>query len=171
MLKGALVSLAIIASAASAFAQTTQQDCGIGLCTQPPATPASPPQSTADIVSGWGLLGTWALNCGQSPSRQNGYLSYVIKPGGRVSHEREFGDHRDANEVLKATVHADGSLELTVHFQTLTPQQTRRWSFEKGLDGRIRAVSNHRVDTNEYSIRDAKFTSNGASVPWQIRCR
>jgi hypothetical protein len=131
---------------------------------------AAATKSTADVVSDWGLLGTWALDCGQSASRQNGYLSYVIKSGGRVSHERDFGDLRDANQVLGATIHSNGSLELTVHFKMTSPPQSRTFSFVKGSDGRIRAITNSRVDGTEQTIRDGRFTANGNTTPWQTRC-
>jgi hypothetical protein len=32
-------------------------------------------------------------------------------------------------------------------------------------------MSNRNVDTNEYSVRDGKFTANGNATPWQTRCR
>ena len=49
--------------------------------------------------------------------------------------------------------------------------QTRQFSFIKGGDGRIRAISNRNVANNEYTIKDGKFTSNGNAPPWQTRCR
>jgi len=69
----------------------------------------------------------------------------------------------------RATRKADGSLELTVKFDSLSPN--RQFSFVKGGDGRIRAISNRNVDTNEYTIKDGKFTANGNTPPWQTRCR
>jgi hypothetical protein len=133
------------------------------------ATPeASLAQTVADTASKWGLLGTWRLDCSTSPSRSDGALQYVVR-GGKLYHDREFGDARDSSQVMSATRKADGSLELVVKFDSLS--QTRQFSFIKGSDGRIRAISNRNVDTNEYTIKDGKFTANGNTPPWQTRCR
>jgi hypothetical protein len=41
----------------------------------------------------------------------------------------------------------------------------------KGDDGRVRIVSNRNVDTDEYAVRDGKFTVNGNTTPWQTHCQ
>ncbi len=125
-------------------------------------------QTVAQTASSWGLIGTWRLDCSRSLSRDNPDLSYTVR-GGKLFHDRDFGDAKDSSPVNTATRKADGSLELVVSFGSLS--QTRQFSFIRGSDGRIRAVSNRNVDTDEYSIRDGKFTSNGKSTPWQTRCR
>jgi hypothetical protein len=132
------------------------------------ATPeAALAQSTVETASRWGLIGTWRLDCSLPASRSDGELKYVVR-GGSLYHDREFGDARDSSLVTSATRKADGSLELVVKFDSLN--QTRQFSFIKGGDGRIRAISNRNVATNEYTIKDGKFTSNGNPPPWQTRC-
>ena len=132
------------------------------------APEASLAQTTAQIATSWGLLGTWRLDCSKPMSRSNPDLTYVVRSG-KLLHDREFGDARDSNPVMSATRKADGSLEVLVNFGSLS--QTRQFSFIKGSDGRIRATSSRNVDTNEYSIKDGKFTANGNAAPWQSRCR
>lgn len=128
---------------------------------------ASLAQTAAETASRWGLLGIWRLDCSQPVSRSDGALQYVVR-GGKLFHDREFGDARDSSSVMSATAKADGSIEVTVKFVSFS--QTRQYSFVKGRDGRIRAVSNRNVDTDEYSIRNGTFTGNGNSTPWQTRC-
>jgi hypothetical protein len=128
---------------------------------------ASLAQTIAETASRWGLLGPWRLDCSQPASRSDGELKYVVREG-KLYHDREFGDARDSSLFTQATRKADGSLELTVKFDSLS--QTRQFSFIKGGDGRIRATSNRNVDTNEYTIKDGKFTANGNTPPWQTRC-
>ena len=125
-------------------------------------------QTVAETASRWGLVGSWRLDCSQPVSRSDGELKYVVR-GGKLYHDRDFGNARDSSPVMSATRKADGSLELLVKFESLN--QTRQFAFIKGSDGRIRATSNRNVDTNEYSIKDGKFTANGNSPPWQSRCR
>ena len=129
---------------------------------------ASLAQTAAETASRWGLLGTWRLDCSQPPSRSDGNLQYVVR-GGRLFHDREFGDARDSSTVLSAITKADGSIELVVNFVSIS--QTREFSLIKGRDGRIHATSNRNIDTNEYSIRGGTFTANGNTTPWQTRCR
>ncbi len=131
-------------------------------------TEASLAQTVAQTASRWGLLGSWKLDCSKPASRSNGDLQYVVR-GGKLFHDREFGDARDSSSVMSATTKADGSITLVVSFVSFS--QTRQFSFIKGSDGRIRAISNRNVDTNEYSIKDGKFTANGNDTPWQARCR
>jgi hypothetical protein len=131
-------------------------------------TEASLAQTNAETASRWGLFGTWRLDCSKPMSRSNPDLTYVVRSG-KLVHDREFGDSRDSSPVMSATRKADGSLELLVNFGSLS--QTRQFSFIKGSDGRIRAISNKNVDTNEYSIKGGKFTANGNDTPWQTRCR
>ena len=125
-------------------------------------------QTIADTLSKWGLIGRWRLDCNAPVSRSDGELKYVVRDG-KVFHDREFGDARDSNSVVSATRRGDGSLVIAVHFVSLS--QTRQFSLMKGPDGRIRAMSNRNVDTNEYTIKDGKFTANGNDTPWQTRCR
>jgi hypothetical protein len=129
---------------------------------------ASLAQMVAETASRWGLLGTWRLDCSAPVSRSDGELQYVVR-GGKLFHDREFGDVRDSGSVMSATRKADGSIELVVNFVSFS--QTRQYSMIKGGDGRIRSISNRNVDTNEYTIRDGKFTANGNATPWQTRCR
>jgi hypothetical protein len=133
-------------------------------------TEASLAQTVAETASKWGLVGTWRLDCSTPASRSNGDLQYVVR-GGKLFHDREFGDARDSNVVVSATRKTNGSLEIAVNFVSFSPPQTRQFAFVKGSDGRIRAVSNRNVDTNEYSIKDGKFSANGNDTPWQTRCR
>jgi len=125
-------------------------------------------QTNAQTAASWGLLGIWRLDCSKPMSKSNPNLSYVVRSG-KLFHDRDFSDARDSSPVMSVIRKADGSLELLVNFTSLS--QTRQFSFTKGSDGRIRAKSNRNVDTNEYTIKDGKFTATGNTPPWQSRCR
>ena len=126
-------------------------------------------QSVADTVSRWGLLGTWSVDCNQPVSSSNGYLTYIIRSPGKVSHERDFGDRQDVNEVQQARTGVGGALELVVHFPKLN--QTRVYTLIMGPDGRTRAMSNSKTDGTDQTIKGGVFTFNNNSSPWQMRCR
>ena len=127
-------------------------------------------QTVAETASGWGLLGAWRTDCGAPVSRSDGVYRYVVREG-KLFHDREFGDAgtRDSSPVMSATKKTDGSIEVVINFVSLS--QIRSNSFIKGSDGRIRVISNRDVNTNEYSVRDGKFTWNDNATPWQTRCR
>jgi hypothetical protein len=129
---------------------------------------ASLAQTTAQTASKWGLLGNWKLDCSAPASSSNGNLAYAVR-GGKLFHDRDFGDRKDSSPVTLATKKPDGSLELVIHFVGL--KQTRQFLLMKGSDGRLRALSNRNADTNEYTIVGGKFTANGDETPWQTRCR
>jgi hypothetical protein len=126
-------------------------------------------QNVTQTLSRWGLLGTWALDCSKPASGSNGYLTYAIRRAGQVSHERDFGDRQDVNEVQQARTGLGGRLELVVDFKDLG--QARKFTLLMGSDGRIRAMSNSKADGSEATIIDGKFTANGSNTPWQVRCR
>jgi hypothetical protein len=126
-------------------------------------------QDVAKTLSRWGLLGVWALDCSQPASGSNGYLAYVDKGGGKVSHERDFGDRKDANDVQQARTGKGGALQLVVNFPGLS--QTRKYTLLMAPDGRIRAMSNSKADGTEPTIKDGIFTANSSPTPWQVRCR
>ena len=89
--------------------------------------------------------------------------------GGKLFHDREFGDRRDSNPVTSATIRPDGVLDIVIKYDSLS--QTREMLFLKASDGRVRSISNKNLDTGEYTIKDGKFTANGNASPWQTRCR
>jgi hypothetical protein len=125
-------------------------------------------QTVADAATRWGLIGTWALDCSKPASSSNGYLAYVVRGTG-VSHDRDFGDRRDSNVVQQARTGIGGTLDLVVHFPGLN--QTRKYTMLMASDRRIRALTNSRIDGTDQTIKDGKFTTGGATTPWQTRCR
>ncbi len=124
-------------------------------------------QSAAESATRWGLLGLWRVNCATPASRSETDIRYRVHEG-RLYYDRDFGETRDSHLVAAAAIRADGSIEVLITFPTFA--QTRQYALIKSGDGRVRAISNRDVDTNQYTIADGKFTSNGAATPWQNKC-
>jgi hypothetical protein len=79
--------------------------------------PAVRAETLAATVEQWGLLGSWAVDCAARPDRDKGaLLTYEIRKDGRVMYRRNFGDATDENEVVSATVNAEGLLNIMVYF-------------------------------------------------------
>jgi hypothetical protein len=125
-------------------------------------------ESLAATVEQWGLLGSWAVDCAVSPDRDKGaLLTYEIRKDGRVMYRRNFGDAKDENEVVSATVNAEGLLNVMVYFPSLL--QTREFGLLLSEQGSLRAIYN-RSEHGEYTIRDGKYVKTGAPTPPQQRC-
>lgn len=125
-------------------------------------------ETLAATVEQWGLLGSWAVDCAAKPDRDKGaLLTYEIRKDGRVMYRRNFGDARDENEVVSATVNAEGLLNVMVYFPSL--QQTREFGLLLAEDGTLRAIYN-RSERGVYTIKDGKYLATGAPTPPQQRC-
>jgi hypothetical protein len=130
--------------------------------------PLARAETLAATVEQWGLLGSWAVDCTVRPDRDKGArLTYEIRRDGRVMYRRNFGDAKDENEVVSATVNAEGLLNLMVFFPSL--HQTREFGLVLAKDGSLRAIYN-RSERGEYTIRDGKYVATGAPTPTQQRC-
>jgi len=129
-------------------------------------------QSPADVATRWGLLGSWAADCGTPPSRQNSWLIFAIK-GGTLYLDREFGDVSDItrNQVMTASIRPDKAIALVISYPTIKPPQTREILFAGDADGRIHTVSNKRLDSSDYSIKDGIWVANGQPSSRLTRCR
>lgn len=125
-------------------------------------------ETLAATVEQWGLLGSWAVDCTVSPDRDRGaLLTYEIRKDGRVMYRRNFGDAKDENEVVSATVNAEGLLNVMVYFPSL--QQTREFGLMLEKDGSLRAIYN-RSERGEYTIRNGRYVKSGAPTLPQRRC-
>jgi hypothetical protein len=130
--------------------------------------PKADAETLAATVERWGLLGSWAVDCAARPDRDKGaLLTYEIRKDGRVMYRRNFGDAKDENEVVSATVNAEGLLNVMVYFPSL--HQAREFGLLLAKDGSLRAIYN-RSERGEYTIRDGKFVATGAPTPIQQRC-
>ncbi|MDN5004398.1 hypothetical protein ACFQZO_26490 [Bradyrhizobium sp. GCM10027634] len=131
-------------------------------------SPLGHADTLAATVEQWGLLGSWAVDCAARPDRDKGaLLTYEIRKDGRVMYRRNFGDARDENEVVSATVNAEGLLNVMVFFPSL--HQTREFGLMLSKNGDLRAIYN-RSERGEYTIRDGRYVKTGAPTPAQQRC-
>ncbi|WGD56737.1 hypothetical protein QA641_33235 [Bradyrhizobium sp. CB1650] len=125
-------------------------------------------ETLATTVEQWGLLGSWSVDCSLQPDGDKGaVLSYEIRPDGRVMYRRNFGKAWDENEVVAASIDAEGLLNLMVFFPSL--HQTREFGLLLSNDGDLRAIYN-RSEHGDYTIRDGKYVKTGRPTPAQHRC-
>src|SRR5579872_561464 len=76
--------------------------------------PASAAPSTETVLRDFGLLGTWAPDCGEAPSPLHPYAAYTAKSSGEVSMSYEPGATapRSVYAILSAERMGDDELLL-----------------------------------------------------------
>jgi len=94
------------------------------------------------------------------------YMRYARR-GGTLVFERDYGDRRDANNIIQAIPAPDGAIAVTINFEKFS--QVRTNVLVRGTDGRIRVMSNY-DDKGSHSVRDGNLVHNGKPTPWNSRC-
>lgn len=125
--------------------------------------------SSIDVARKWGLLGRWAVDCGNTVKQggPHNLIAYEATREGKLFYRRN-DDPQDNNEIVDAKLGADGVIILTTHLPA--NKQTREMGITKLADGSTRAIYNHDSE-GHYSVRDGIFTANGNQTPSLRRCR
>ncbi|QQS11335.1 MAG: hypothetical protein IPK81_17360 [Rhodospirillales bacterium] len=154
---------------ASATALAFGAPLGATAQTAPPPATRPAAQMAAEAAIKWGLIGTWAPSCERPPGDRNVYVRYVARDDGRVVMERDLGApaRNDTTEVLAAVIGKDGNIEVVIDLRAFA--MVRVYALAKDGDKRLRALWNRQIG-GDHTIRDGRFTANGAEVPWQYRC-
>jgi hypothetical protein len=130
-------------------------------------TPASA-DDAADVARGWGLIGTWAIDCAKPPKKGQGHtISYEVGSGGGLIYRRDF-DAADNNEVTEARVELDRTLTLLIAMPQFN--QTRENGIAMQTNGGIQSVFSRGQD-GTYTIRDSRFVANGKPTPTLRKCK
>jgi hypothetical protein len=132
-------------------------------------------ESTADVVSQFGLVGTWATSCSQPASDGNYLTVYAIK-GSVVS--RTYYDKPDH-------VYNNYKIVTAKRLQPDLLSYTQIWDFEgkpadsagdrvnvllNMQDGKFQIVSSQGSD-GSFFVADRKYPGSGNESPWQLRCK
>jgi len=123
--------------------------------------------SPAEVAAGWGLLGTWKVDCSTPTSRDNMAETYAVKDGALFEF-RDLGELHDVNPVRAAHVDGEGRLVVAIEFPSVGGL-IRENVMSKSAD-RKRTVENHRLDHAGVTVHDGRFTGSGEPTPWFQRC-
>ncbi|ARQ01264.1 hypothetical protein [Pseudorhodoplanes sinuspersici] len=118
-----------------------------------------------DVVRGWDLLGTFAVNCARPPSPDNAYARYVQREAA-VFLDRDVGSNQDSLAIVDASALPDGTISIVIDFGKAG---TRTNILAKDAAGRIRAMANH-DSKGRFSVRNGVVLSLKRPTPWQERC-
>lgn len=115
----------------------------------------------------FGLLGTWAADCGKPASRANLHSVYAVWTGGNVTLTYDQGPGLPTRyRILNARPRGDGRL---FYLEENMRDQRRLEIVIQSEGSRIRVWSSRRT-TGEVLVTDGKF-GDGVASPWQSRCR
>jgi hypothetical protein len=125
-------------------------------------------QTAGDAAAKWGLLGEWRLDCNVPAAPDNQSIVFAVRDG-KLYQERTDGNAKDATTITAAAIRADGTLETT-EMLIAQPPATRQLVRRKQGESRFAIWSNRVAGTEQYSIRDGKFT-DGSPAPALTRCK
>jgi hypothetical protein len=129
-------------------------------------TAATAEQTDAQKALAWGLIGTWALDCNEPPSRERPYIKYVVS-GDKVVQQRDYGDASDSSDIVNVKILDDG-IELQIYLTVTNPPQNR--FFELVHDGDKSLAKYNRGEDGSYTIKDFTFVATGQPVRPTYRC-
>jgi hypothetical protein len=132
------------------------------------AAPAAAAQSLDGTLREFGLLGTWAPDCGEAPSPLHPHALYSTDPSGQASMTYEPGSRapRSIYTILSAERIADDKLLLReewLHDHSRLEVTLRRFRgklkvwLSRGADGKI-------------MVKDGTVVATGYVSPWMTRC-
>ena len=127
---------------------------------------AAADQTQADAASKWGLIGTWAISCGEPSSPGNPFYSYVRK-GNALVLTRKTGKVIDTNDVISAKILNENEIELITDFKKFSKVMTSHFV---RIDKDKFSLSFNVDDKGIYTIQDGKLTKDGSPAPIMKRC-
>jgi hypothetical protein len=128
-------------------------------------------QSPAEAAQGFGLFGTWALDCSRSPGPANPYVNFALTPEGAVELRNSFGP--DYDEMIYRIVDAKrvSHFRLAMREVLTTDDRIVLDTVTLKAAGKIRNWSSHFADGSGSLVEDGFLPSDeGRETGWMTRC-
>lgn len=125
-------------------------------------------ETAAEAAVTWGLIGKWQPDCKAPTTAENAAFTYVVRDG-KLYQDRMVRDSPESNLIVAATIKVDGSLETTIAFPNQSASRTS--VLKKQGEDCLSVWSNRATGTEQYSIKDGKFTTGNGIAPMLTRCR
>ena len=132
------------------------------------AAPATSAPSTEAALRDFGLLGTWAPDCGEAPSPLHPHAIYAAEPSGQVSMSYEPGASapRSAYTILRAERIDDDKLLLQEEW---LHDHSRLQVTLRKFRGKVK-VWLSREAGGKVLVRNGTVLATGYVSPWMTRC-
>ncbi len=130
--------------------------------------PAASAQSTEAVLRDFGLLGTWAPDCGEAPSPLHPRAVYTVKASGQVSMRYEPGASapRSAYAILSAERTGDDRLRLR---EVWLYDHSRLEVTLRKFRGKMKVWLSRDAD-GKVLVRDGTVLATGYVSPWMTHC-
>lgn len=128
-------------------------------------------QSAATAMQEFGLLGTWAGDCGQGPSPANNHATYSVNAAGVLELTNTFGpDYEDGvYKITDAKLLSDGKLSMQ---QVLVKNESVKLDIVVMKEnGRVRVWSSALPDGSKLVDEGYITSATGAETRWVTRCK
>jgi hypothetical protein len=138
----------------------------ISIALAPPA--AADAQSLETILRDFGLLGTWAPDCGEAASPLHPRALYSVDPSGQAAMSYDPGPHapRSAYTILSAERVGDDRLLLREEW---LPDHSRLQVTLRRFRGKVKVWLSRDAD-GKILVRDGTVVATGYVSPWMTRC-
>jgi hypothetical protein len=127
-------------------------------------------ETAADAVEQFGLIGTWAVDCNQSPSPRNEHALFSVTSIGTAQLRNDFG--RDYDEMVYRIVAASlqGPDKLALRQVLTTDDAIVLDVVLVKSDEKVRIWSSRSREGNSFVRQGAIPSSNGQETRWSARC-
>jgi len=125
-------------------------------------------QSVEQIVSEFGLLGTWATDCSRPATALNIHTVYSLSGGG-VRLTYRYGPVERANSIITRAERLSPD-QILYEEEPVDGERGRVEVVLAMTGGRIQVWRSRRPN-GQLLVQDGRFTSDGAESPKQDKCR
>jgi hypothetical protein len=132
------------------------------------APPSAPAESTASVAQAFGLIGRWALNCGQAPSQDNEYAIYAAPGDGTVSLSYDDGPDVVPNRYSYTAAQLVGADQIQLDGVFVRDGQAQHPTLRKNPQGQIKVWRN--VDGSGRVLVDNGAFPSGGGPAWESKC-
>ena len=135
------------------------------------ASPARAEPSVATLARDFGLLGTWAVDCGKPASADNAYVRVFSPSPGLATEAHDLGPEGVVNRysILSLKRLPDGDVELHVIFQPGKPDEERQTLVLAIREGTRRTMFNQ-PDGGAVRVDKGVVLAFGVRTPELKRC-
>jgi len=127
-------------------------------------------QSTSTAVENFGLVGTWANDCGRHAGPDNEYSTFFVFSDGRVGLRHDFGP--DYGNMTYRIVDAKriGLYRLSLRQVPVTAREVVLDVTMLKSGNRLRVWSSRGSDGNVYVEDGIVSSADGRETGWAVRC-
>ena len=127
-------------------------------------------QSSSDVLSDFGLLGTWATDCSRPSDGDNFYTVYAGMQDGRV--RRTYYNTPDREKPYNVYIITRA---IRLPADQLSYRQEGDVNHDKIdvillKDGNKYKIWSSVTEEGKALVKDGKFPGSGAESPWQAKC-